>query len=74
MDGVEAAAFHALEQQQMSARVDDGDGDRELRFPGARYRRVHGRVEDVRVLGEADGVRDVERLAYGALRSRLPAV
>jgi hypothetical protein len=39
--GVELAAFHALEQHEMAARVDDGDGDREFRFPGTAYRRVH---------------------------------
>jgi hypothetical protein len=27
MHGVELAAFHALEQHEMAARVDDGDGD-----------------------------------------------
>ena len=36
MHGMEFAAFHAFEQHEVAAGVDDRDGDRELRFPGGR--------------------------------------
>ena len=41
MHRVEPAAFHALEQHQMSARIDDRDAHRDAGFLGARDRGGH---------------------------------
>src|SRR5688572_21386432 len=39
--GVEAAAFHALEEHEVPAGIDDGHAHGHVRFPGARDGRVH---------------------------------
>src|SRR5688500_6171156 len=59
MHGMELAAFHALEQHQVAAGVDNRNGHRQLGFPGKPGRGLHDLARTRRV--EPFAVRDVHR-------------